>query len=703
MHRLYFASIIAQAELLEQSRAGSSALPRRDVLTNVRAVMAVNQNPHESLNKGVGFDMALRPFAILTAFLSSLMAALAIGDGATITIRKAVVTKGSPYGAFSKRLPNREMTIQAVDRLTFGPTPGESSDAERIGLQKWLDLQLHPEKISENPLLAAKLVPYESLQMSAREIFLHYPPPQLIAAIAGGRQAPPTDPDLRRVTEQLVARYLQRRRAKDDKDARVPDEETDLEPKILLSSLLTRAQMETLQHGSADEKRTVLAAIPTEQQLDFAFALRPGQRRSLLPLASPSLQREFLLSLAPPQVVLTDLMSTKILRAAYSNHQLEEELVDFWFNHFNVFFNKGSDRYLLTGYERDAIRPHVFGKFYDLLLATAQSPAMLFYLDNAESVSPSASVELGAGGQKRIKRGLNENYGRELMELHTLGVNGGYTQHDVIDVARCFTGWTISPPRRGSVFEFNSKVHDYGQKVVLGHVIRAGGGIEDGLEVLKILAGSPQTARHISLELAQRFVSDNPPPSLVERMAATYMKTNGDLRQVTRTMIFSPEFFSEGAYRAKVKTPFEMIVSALRATNADIESPLALSQRIAQLGEPLYRKIEPTGYSNTNAEWISSASLISRMNFSLALVNNRVAGVHVDQNQWDRLTAEDPTRLARLLLDGDPAPATATAIQRALASADLRQQLTASAKLAAPTVPELVAGLVIGSPEFQRR
>jgi uncharacterized protein (DUF1800 family) len=400
-----------------------------------------------------------------------------------------------------------------------------------------------------------------------------------------------------------------------------------------------------------------------------------------------------------------DLNSAKILRAAYSNHQLEEEFVDFWFNHFIVFFDKGSDRYLMTAYERDAIRPHVFGKFYDLVLATAKSPAMLFYLDNAESVSPTLNEQPFAGrpGANRPKRGLNENYGRELMELHTLGVNSGYTQKDVIEVARCFTGWTISPPKRGSVFEFNEKVHDEEQKVVLGHVIRAGGGMEDGLDVLKILARSPKTARHISLELAQRFVADDPPPSLVNRMAATYMKTDGDIREVMKTMILSPEFFSEGAYHAKVKTPFEMIVSAVRATNAEIESPFALNQQITQLGEPLYRKIEPTGYSSANAEWVSSAALLSRMNFALALANGKVPGVRVDPSQWNQIAASDPMEVARIILAGDPAPETAKGIREALTSETVRQQLAESARLKTPTTPGLVVGLVIGSPEFQRR
>src|SRR6185312_281875 len=424
--------------------------------------------------------------------------------------------KSSQSSAFSERLSGSEKIAQALDRLTFGPRPGDSEEVQRIGLRKWVEWQLHPERIAENALLVSKLKPYASLSMKPRDLFLDYP---------------------------------------------------------------------------------------------------------------------------SPREVRTDLASAKILRAIYSERQLQEEMVDFWFNHFNIYFNKGADRYLTTGYEREAIRPHVFGKFYDLLLATAKSPAMLFYLDNAESVAPNSQRLYARNARKQEKRGLNENYGRELMELHTLGVTGGYTQRDVIEVARCFTGWTISPPRRGGEFRFNPRLHDFGPKIVLGHAIHAGGDMSDGLEVLKILANSPATARHISLELATRFVADNPPPALVERMTATHLRTHGDIRAVLETMIFSPEFFSKGAYRAKVKTPFEMVVSAVRASGADIESPLALDRQIARLGEPLYLKIEPTGYSNNNAEWMNTASLLGRMNFALALAKNHIPGVSLPANGGEQLAA----------------------------------------------------------------
>ena len=317
-------------------------------------------------------------------------------------------------------------------------------------------------------------------------------------------------------------------------------------------------------------------------------------------------------------------MGAKLFRAVYSNRQLEEVLVDFWYNHFNVFLEKGADRYLVTAYERDAIRPHVLGKFEDLLRATAQSPAMLFYLDNWESVGAQSPAA------QRRHLGLNENYGRELLELHTLGVDGGYTQKDVTEVARSFTGWTIRQPQQVAEFDFNPRMHDDGEKTVLGVRIPAGGGIGDGLKVLHLLAHHRSTARFVSRELAMRFVADDPPEALVNRMAATFLKKDGDLRAVLKTMFDSPEFWSRGAYRAKMKSPLEMVASSLRATNAQVDFTFGLNNQLNQLGQPLYRKVEPTGYSNSGQEWLNSAGLLARMNFSVALVNNKVPGVKVD-------------------------------------------------------------------------
>ncbi len=635
------------------------------------------------------------------------------------------------YIAFSKLLPADDQLHHALDRLTFGPRPGDFEQLRQIGLDKWLDRELHPEKVPENPTLEERLKPLESLKLSIHDTYVRYPPPQMILAVARGRAPLPDDPELRAIVVRLADRYQQRRETaaqggtaaaasqlpgaapgtvnlnvpvaeQKAQPAKDPNDDSDLELKTRLSDILTPEQINTLRSGKPDEKRALLAGLPAEKRLDFVWALRPKQRQQLFVLAPVELRRELMLSVNPQNVVATDLTEGKLLRAVYSNHQLQELLADFWYNHFNVFLGKGADRYMIPTYEREAIRPHVFGKFYDLLLETAKSPAMLFYLDNWESVAPEAANRFQRPNQKN-KRGLNENYGRELLELHTLGVDGGYTQKDVIEVARCFTGWTIANPRKGGGFEYNDKVHDKGQKIVLGHVIPAGGGMNDGLKVLDILAHHPSTAHFISLKLAQRFVADDPPPSLVNRMAETFTKSEGDLRAVMQTMLSSPEFWSQGAYHAKVKSPFEMIASALRATNADVTSGFLLANELQKLGEPLYRKIEPTGYSSSNAEWVSSAGLLDRMNFALALAHNRVPGIKVDLAEWQTIAEKDPMMLARAILEQNPSEQTKAAIEKTLSDPELQKQLASNAKAGPPQLPSLIAGLTIGSPDFQRR
>jgi uncharacterized protein (DUF1800 family) len=399
-----------------------------------------------------------------------------------------------------------------------------------------------------------------------------------------------------------------------------------MEPVKTLDEVLDASDRQTLRNGKPAQKRELLASLPADKLDDVLIALPRGQRQQLLSNSPVDVQRKIMLLNSPQQVVAYDLLESKLLRAIESNRQLVEELDDFWFNHFNVYYDKGSDRFLIPEYEREAIRPNVLGKFRDLLEATAKSPAMLFYLDNFQSVRPDIDAN---SKNRKVKRGLNENYGRELMELHTLGVNGGYTQHDVTEVARCFTGWTIQDPRKGGAFFYNDNLHDKGEKVVLGHVIPAGGGMEDGEKVLDILATHPSTAKFISTELAQRFVADNPPQSLIDNMSKTFLDTGGDIRRVMKTMLDSKEFWSQGAYRAKVKTPFEMVASSVRALGANVTDAWALANQVGNLGEPLYRKQEPTGYSNLNSEWVNSAALLGRMNFAVQLTQNRVAGVKV--------------------------------------------------------------------------
>ncbi len=611
----------------------------------------------------------------------------------------ALLFAGSTQTAhsFTKSLAKDDQIRHALDRLTFGPRPGDFERVKKLGLKRWLTEQLHPEKAPENVALTARLRPFQSLNMDVVDMYHHYPPPQLIRAVARGNAPLPDDPELRAVVLNLSQRYL-RKQQNQAGIAPNPNSDNDLDLRTKLSDVLSPGEIDILKNGKPEEKRTMLASIPANKRSAFVCALRQEQRRQLFALAPVELRRDLMLSVNPQLVVTSDLTESKLLRAVYSNHQLQELLVDFWYNHFNVFIDKGADRFLVPAYERDAIRPHVFGKFYDLLLATAENPAMLFYLDNWQSVAPGSDAP-----NRKIKRGLNENYGRELLELHTLGVDGGYTQKDVIEVARCFTGWTIARPAKGGSFEYRDKFHDKGQKIVLGHTISAGGGMNDGLKVLNILAHEPATAHFISLKLAQRFVADNPPPALVNRMTQAFLKTDGDLREVMRTMIAAKEFWSEGAYQAKIKSPLELVVSALRATDADVSSAFVLSNIIQKLGEPLYRKIEPTGYSNTNADWVSSAGLLDRMNFAIALTHNRIPGVSINTSAWQSGAQRDPMNLARLVLETEPSPATRQAIQKALANQQLQEELTRNAKAGPPQIPSLIAGLAIGSPDFQRR
>ena len=596
-------------------------------------------------------------------------------------------------GAAGPRLSKDDQVIHALNRLTFGPRPGDVETVRKLGVKKWIDLQLHPERIKENPELAQRLAPLESLRISQSEAERNYPNPQMIRAIVAGRQPMPEDPVTRAAVERVILRVKASKNIADS---------GPMEPAIPLRQLLTGEQIRTLRTGAVEQQREVMAAIPPSQMDDVAMALPPGLRQQLLPAVDPALRRKLMLLNTPQQLIAFDLSEGKLYRAILGNRQLEEQLVDFWFNHFNVFLDKGADRYLVPTYEREAIRPHVLGRFRDLLEATAKSPAMMFFLDNWQSVGPGAPGFPRRPNAKQRVRGLNENYARELMELHTLGVDGGYTQKDVTEVARCFTGWTIRLPRQGGGFFYNDRVHDKGEKTVLGVKIPAGGGQDDAERVLDILAKHPSTARFISKQLAQRFVADDPPARLVEKMAKTFREKDGDIREVMKTMLASDEFFSPAAYRAKVKSPFEMIVSAVRATGAQVDFALPLANQIAQLGQPLYRKLEPTGYSNASADWVSSSALLARMNFALALARNRLPGTRVDVSKF----SGDPGEVARQVLFTDAKPETRAAIQKALAQKSPGENRPAEqpdTKAQPQLDGGMLAGLVLGSPDFQRR
>ena len=649
----------------------------------------------------------------------------------------------------------QQRALHALNRLTFGPRPGDVQAVAAMGVDKWIELQLHPEKIN-NAGLDAKLAPYRTLHMSAREIAIDFPSPQILRAVQKGKLPMPSDPERRAIYEADLARLEEKQEVRQNigtltqvvEKSTAPNMAADVQAALPnpggMDEPTRRQRNRTIDQLSgldpATRMRRILA-LPPNQQNELMRGLPEPLRQQLMAGFSPE-QRETVLALTNP-VALVDgeLQSAKILRAVYSDRQLEEVLTDFWFNHFNVFLGKGADRYLVTSYERDVIRPHVLGRFKDLLVATAQSPAMLFYLDNWQSVGPHSDEALGIrqntghnppirwrngplgprpvmyppraqqqhpqkrgnANSQKSRSGLNENYGRELMELQTLGVNGGYTQQDVTEVARVFTGWTIQDPRDGGGFIFKPRLHEPGMKVVLGHKIKASGE-KEGMEVLAILAHSPATARFISTKLAERFVSDNPPPSLIAAMSKTFRKTDGDLREVMRTMFKSQEFWAPESYNAKVKTPLEFVASSLRATQTDVSDPVSLLFVLNQMGMPLYGMQPPTGYSTNADVWVNSAALLARMNFALGLVTNKIYGSNFDIAKLIPSAPSNPSvidpyqaqlKLEQVLLDGRVSEQTHNTIQSKAAT-------PSTVNNPAQNGANAIAALLLGSPEFQR-
>jgi uncharacterized protein (DUF1800 family) len=650
----------------------------------------------------------------------------------------------------------QKQALHALDRLTFGPRPGDVQTVMAMGVDKWMELQLHPDKI-DNAALDAKLAPYRTLHMSAREMAMNFPPPQVLKAVQDGKLPMPNDAYRRAIYSAGLVRLEEKKEAKQqdsasltnvaDKGGAAPNTNSGSSPRPADPDMQDqpsrrerRSQVEQLALLDPPARMQRILALSPAEQSDLMKGLPEPARQALITGLSAE-QRETVLAISrqPAAVVDGELQSAKILRAVYSDRQLEEVLTDFWFNHFNVFLGKGADRYLVTSYERDVIRPHVLGKFKDLLVATAQSPAMLFYLDNWQSEGPHSDAALGikenvahnqpvrwrngpfgphpviyqprprpqAGSnpnpQQKKRSGLNENYARELMELHTLGVNGGYSQQDVTEVARVFTGWTLQEPRDGGGFVFKPRLHEPGTKMVLGHKIKESGE-KEGIEVLEILAHSPATAKFISTKLAERFVSDKPPQSLIDAMSKTFLKTDGDLREVMRTMFRSQEFWAPESYNAKVKTPLEFVASSLRATQADVTDPLPLIAALNQMGMPLYGMQPPTGYSTLADVWVNSAALLARMNFALGLVSNKIYGTSFDLTKLtgntvatavDSDSYQVQLKLEQVLLDGSVSAQTHRTIQEKVSTPGA---LDASA----PNSPNAIAALLLGSPEFQR-
>jgi len=474
-----------------------------------------------------------------------------------------------------RELPADQQIIQALNRLTFGPRPGDALKVRTIGLDNWIDQQLRPEKINDSAI------------------------------------------------DQFVAKY-----------PAINQDQNDL----LRQYAEQQRQRQQVRREVADSMRGMSGAdsVAARQQLQQQFNLT--------------------------RQVVTQLQSSRVARAVASERQLQEVMTDFWENHFNIYAQKGGpEPYYLTDFDQNVIRPRALGKFRDLLESVAQSPAMLFYLDNARSMADSTRPTLSAQGgpsrirvmpmrrgglggmmgamrtaeqmqrqqqqQQRQRQGLNENYGRELLELHTLGVDGGYTQQDVINVARAFTGWTIKPPPQGGGFIFRPQVHDAGEKIVLGHKLAGGRGMEDAEDVLDILAKSPATARFISFKLARRFVSDSPSKALVAHAAQVYLRTDGDIREVLRAIVTSHEFFSQQAFRSKVKSPFEVVVSAVRALNAAPDSTPRSAQVVAFLGQPIFGHQAPNGWPETGESWMNTGAILNRINFGMAVAAGRLPGV----------------------------------------------------------------------------
>ena len=663
---------------------------------------------------------------------------------ALTTIAVAVTTFAAKKKEAANQMDEHKRALHALNRLTFGPLPGEAAMVEKMGVDKWIEQQLHPEKIDDSRL-DARLAPLRTLNMSTRDLMETFPSPQMLKAVADGKQSMSSDPAKRAIYESAIARYEAREERKTDKaNSSAPQlNATDSTPATQDSSIREGRMYAELDAESVldlppDQRYAAILKMPAEERAALGRTLNGDDREQMLSDLKPQ-QRETLEALQNPQrVVIEELEEGKLLRDMYSERQLQEVMTDFWFNHFNVFINKGPDRYLITSYERDVIRPRALGKFKDLLLATAHSPAMLFYLDNWQSVGPASPVALGLParqhrGRPRVyvdtfgrvrvrgasrpqaqanqnkknqqRRGLNENYAREVMELHTLGVDGGYTQKDVTELAKILTGWTLSEPRKGGGFEFNERMHEPGKKIFLGKTFHEDGENE-GTKALEMLAKSPATAHFVSKKLAMRFVADDPPSALVERMAQKFESSDGDIREVLRVMFHSPEFRPADDYRAKIKTPLEFVVSAVRATGAEVTNPMPLVQALNRMGMPLYGSQPPTGYSMKASAWVNSAALINRMNFALALGNGHIKGVQPDQQILLGSTPpQEPDATVALLeqdlLNGDVSSQTHAIVEKQLSDPQISGR-----RLDDPARPPnygVITGLILGSPEFQRR
>jgi uncharacterized protein (DUF1800 family) len=564
-------------------------------------------------------------------------------------------------------LTNDQRIRQVLSRLTFGARPGDVERVRKVGINAFIEQQLDPGSIDDSAL-DKQTDKLRTLNLSTPSLLEQYisPKPATQVPVMTSR------PSSRTFTPNPVVMG---------------------NGKPIFPSL--------------DEASKEPDAVPSPTP---AMKLTPQPNK--------------------PQQIVTELQRSKLLRAVYSERQLNEVIVDFWENHFSIFVNKNADRWLMTSFDRESVRPFVMGRFRDLLGSVAHSPAMLYYLDNWQS-SVVRNYPASKDKPARQSGGINENYARELMELHTLGVNGGYTQQDVQEVARCFTGWTVRKPEQEGTFLFDPAMHDNGEKLVLGQKIPAGGGMADAERVLDILARHPSTARFIAKKLASRFLGDDPPAAAIEQAARVFTSTDGSIRETIRSIITSPAFFNPALYQSKVRSPFEFVAAALRISGAKTDAGRPLLDWIGRMGQPLFSFQTPEGYSETGADWLSNHGLLTRLNFTVALVSGQIKGTTIDPRVLLENTGlNDPVavnaRLLSVVLMNDATPPTKRTLNKMAANAvsklkmdRARAQLLAPGnnipasnmtdtpkRAAAPKIPDHVIELIIltlGTPEFQRK
>jgi uncharacterized protein (DUF1800 family) len=631
-------------------------------------------------------------FSYLTSLAqqSGVPAAPIVRQKATST--KPAAAKPQPAAKPESLVPlsERERALQVLDRFTFGPRPGDVDRVLAMGVDKWFEQQLNPDAIKD-PALDRRLGDFPTLNMTPDQAITVFPDRGTIQQVADGKKPMPADPLLASMYEVQIAKLRREAAArKPDAAGNLPAEPSDAEKAgERQGGQFTAARIAgDLFALPKNQRMAALIQMPVEDRIAFTSYLGGDQRNQLLADFTPR-EREIFQGMAAgvgaQYQIGQELAQAKMVRAILGERQLQEVMTDFWFNHFNIYIAKDSDQWYTTSYERDVIRKNALGKFGDLLLATAQSPAMMVYLDNWLSIGPDSlanGVNPANPKSKPGNKGLNENYGREVMELHTVGVNGGYMQADVTNLAAILTGWTVNNPAQAGGFLFDPKRHEPGTKVWLGHRIGNGPpfviqgtlaidaavaartappmddsmggmamggspsgaeqkaaalasapgneGMREGVEALNLLAHSPQTAHFVSWKIAQRFVADGPPPALVDRMAKTFLASDGDIKAVLRTLVASPEFNSTKYFHNKVKTPMEFLASAYRTTLTDPTNPGALVNSMRTMGMELYRALPPTGYYITADHWMNTSALVDRLNFAYQLTNGKFAGQKFD-------------------------------------------------------------------------